>query len=197
MLRGRRWLSLPQPPRAIIFGGTRKEEKMTIELNHTIVPARDKRASAKFLADILGLEAGPEWSHFVPVRTSNGVTLDYADATDFRRQHYAFLVSEQEFDAALSRIKEAGATFYADFNRDGRGQINHLYGGRGFYFDDPDGHLMEIITRPTARLPNDGPNRGPDKGPIHNADWLAFTASGLAGKARAPEWRSRSLSLRH
>ena len=117
---------------------------MTIELNHTIIPARDKRASAKFLADILGLEAGPEWSHFVPVRTSNGVTLDYADATDFRRQHYAFLVSESEFDAALSRIKAAGIAFYADFNRAGRGQINHLYGGRGLYFDDPDGHLLEI-----------------------------------------------------
>ena len=104
---------------------------MTVELNHTIIPARDKRASAKFLADILGLEAGPEWSHFVPVRTSNGVTLDYADATDFRRQHYAFLVSESEFDAVLSRIKTAGIAFYADFNRAGRGQINHLYGGRG------------------------------------------------------------------
>ena len=126
---------------------------MTIELNHTIVPARDKHASAKFLADMLGLEAGPEWSHFVPVRTSNGVTLDYTDATDFHRQHYAFLVSEQEFDAALTRIKEAGATFYADFNCDGRGQINHLYGGRGFYFDDPDGHLMEIITRPYGPTP--------------------------------------------
>ena len=126
---------------------------MTVELNHTIIPATDKRASAKFLADILGLEAGPEWSHFVPVRTSNGVTLDYSDATDFRRQHYAFLVSESEFDAALSRIKTAGIAFYADFNRAGRGQINHLYGGRGVYFDDPDGHLLEIITRPYGPTP--------------------------------------------
>jgi catechol 2,3-dioxygenase-like lactoylglutathione lyase family enzyme len=110
---------------------------MTVELNHTIIPARDKRASAKFLADILGLEAGPEWSHFVPIR----------------RQHYAFLVSEGEFDAALSRIKAAGIAFYADFNRAGRGQINHLYGGRGVYFDDPDGHLLEIITRPYGPTP--------------------------------------------
>ena len=81
---------------------------MTVELNHTIIPATDKRASAKFVADILGLEAGPEWSHFVPVRTSNGVTLDYADAADFRRQHYAFLVGESEFDeafATMSRLK--------------------------------------------------------------------------------------------
>jgi catechol 2,3-dioxygenase-like lactoylglutathione lyase family enzyme len=126
---------------------------MAVELNHTIIPAKDKWASAKFLADILGLEAGPEWSRFVPVRASNGVTLDFADATEFRRQHYAFLVSEQEFDAALARIKNAGVAFYADFNRDGCGQINHLYGGRGVYFDDPDGHLMEIITRPYGAIP--------------------------------------------
>ena len=126
---------------------------MAVELNHTIISATDKWRSAKFLADILGLEAGPEWGHFAPVRTSNGVTLDFADATEFQRKHYAFLVTEQEFDTALSRIKEAGVAFYADFNRDGRGQINHLYGGRGFYFDDPDGHLMEMITRPYGPTP--------------------------------------------
>jgi catechol 2,3-dioxygenase-like lactoylglutathione lyase family enzyme len=126
---------------------------MTVELNHTIIPATDKWRSAKFLADILGLEAGPEWSHFVPVRTGNGVTLDYADATEFRRQHYAFLVGEAEFDTALDRIKRAGIAFYADFNRAGRGQINHLYGGRGVYFEDPNGHLLEIITRPYGATP--------------------------------------------
>ena len=71
---------------------------MTIELNHTIIPATDKWRSAKFLADILGLEVGPEWSHFAPIRTGNGVTLDYADASEFRRGHYAFLLSENEFD---------------------------------------------------------------------------------------------------
>jgi catechol 2,3-dioxygenase-like lactoylglutathione lyase family enzyme len=87
------------------------------------------------------------------VRTGNGVTLDFADATDFRRQHYAFLVSESEFDAALSRIKAAGIAFYADFNHAGRGEINHLYRGRGVYFDDPDGHLLEIITRPYGSTP--------------------------------------------
>jgi catechol 2,3-dioxygenase-like lactoylglutathione lyase family enzyme len=126
---------------------------MAVELNHTIISATDKWRSAKFLADILGLEAGPEWGHFVPVRTSNGVTLDFADAMEFQKKHYAFLVSEPEFDTALSRIKEAGVAFYADFNRNGRGQINHLYGGRGLYFDDPDGHLMEIITRPYGPTP--------------------------------------------
>jgi catechol 2,3-dioxygenase-like lactoylglutathione lyase family enzyme len=75
------------------------------------------------------------------VRTGNGVPLDYADAAEFRRQHYAFLVSEAEFDAALARIKEAGIAFDADFNRAGRGEINHLSGGRGVYFEDPDGRL--------------------------------------------------------
>ena len=78
---------------------------------------------------------------------------DYADASEFRRGHYAFLLSENEFDGALSRIKNAGIAFYADFNRDGRGQINHLYGGRGLYFEDPDGHLLEIITRPYGAIP--------------------------------------------
>src|SRR5256886_14316385 len=102
-----------------------KEDEMTVELNHTIIPATDKWRSAKFLADILGLEAGPEWSHFVPVRTSNGVTLDFADATEFRRQHYAFLVSEREFDAALLRIKAAGIAFFVDFKRARRGQGQH------------------------------------------------------------------------
>jgi len=135
---------------------------MTVELNHTIIPATDKRASAKFLADILGLEAGSEWSHFVPVRTSNGVTLDYAEAADFRRQNYAFLVSESEFDAALSRIKAADIAFYADFNRAGRGQINHLYGGRGLYFDDPDGICLKSSRDPMGRPPRGGPSPRPD-----------------------------------
>lgn len=126
---------------------------MAVELNHIIVPAKDKQASAEFLAGILGLEAGPQWSIFVPVRTSNGVTLDYVDADQFRPQHYAFLVSDTEFDSALSRIQSAGIQFYADFDRAGRGEINHLYGGRGFYFDDPNGHLLELITRPYGATP--------------------------------------------
>ena len=84
---------------------------MTVELNHTIIPAKDKWRSATFLAGILGLEAGPEWSHFVPVRTGNSVTLDFADATEFRRQHYAFLVSEEEFDAArASKVRASHST---------------------------------------------------------------------------------------
>jgi catechol 2,3-dioxygenase-like lactoylglutathione lyase family enzyme len=126
---------------------------MAVELNHIIVPARDKRASAAFLAGILGLQAGRQWAGFVPVRLSNGVTLDYVDSDDLRTQHYAFLVSDAEFDAGLARIREAGIEFYAGFDRAGRGEINHLYGGRGVYFHDPDGHLLELITRPYGPVP--------------------------------------------
>jgi catechol 2,3-dioxygenase-like lactoylglutathione lyase family enzyme len=126
---------------------------MPVELNHTIIPTDDKWASAKFLAVILGLEAGPEWSRFVPLRLANGVTLDFADAASFRPLHFAFLVGEAEFDAALARLQSAGAAFYASFDRSGRGEINHLYGGRGVYFDDPNGHLFELITRPYGPVP--------------------------------------------
>ena len=82
---------------------------MSVELNHTIIPAKDKWASAKFLADILNLEAGPEWGHFVPVKTANGVTLDFDTREEFRPGHYAFLVSDAEFDAAFARIRAQGA----------------------------------------------------------------------------------------
>jgi len=126
---------------------------MSVELNHTIVWARDRWESARFLAGILGVEVGEEWAHFVPVRTANGVTLDFADAKDFRMQHYAFLVSEAQFDAALGRLKQAGVKFFAEFDRSGPGEFNRLYGGRGLYFDDPSGHLMELITRPYGPVP--------------------------------------------
>jgi catechol 2,3-dioxygenase-like lactoylglutathione lyase family enzyme len=128
---------------------------MTIELNHIIVPAKDPKASATFLAGILGVKVAPEWGHFVPVRTGNGVTLDFAEDDDFRPQHCAFLVSEAEFDAGLARLKKSGAAFYANRRREGRGEINHLYGGRGVYFDDPSGHLFELITRPYGESPED------------------------------------------
>ena len=126
---------------------------MPVELNHTIIPVADKWATAKFLASILGLEAGPEWGPFVPIRLANGVTLDFAESANFRPQHYAFLVGETEFDAAVARLKSSGAAFYADFDRSGRGEINHLYDGRGVYFDDPNGHLFELITRPYGPTP--------------------------------------------
>lgn len=123
---------------------------MSVELNHTIVHARDNRESAEFLAGILGLETGAESGPFIPVTTANGVTLDFATipAESITLQHYAFLVSEAEFDTAYARIKELGATYYADPHRKHPGEINHNDGGRGVYFIDPAGHAMEIITRP-------------------------------------------------
>ena len=126
---------------------------MSVALDHTIIFVRDRWASARFLADILGLKVEPEWGPFAPVRTGNGVTLDFADSKDFRPQHYAFLVSEPEFDAALSRIKSDGVKFYSSFDGSGPGEINHLYGGRGVYFEDPNGHLFELITAPYGPTP--------------------------------------------
>jgi catechol 2,3-dioxygenase-like lactoylglutathione lyase family enzyme len=120
---------------------------MTTELNHTIVPARDPEASAQFLADILGLQVGAPVSHFTPVTLANHVTLDYDRADQVAEHHYAFLVPEQEFDAAFGRIVERGVTYYADPGCRQDGQIYHgKSGNRGAYFRDPDGHLMEILT---------------------------------------------------
>ena len=116
-------------------------------LNHIIIPAKDKDVSATFLAEILGVDVSPQWGPFRPVQTSNGVTLDFVDSQDVRTQHYAFLVSDEEFDASFGRIKKAGLTYYADPHKNERGEINHHWGGRGVYFDDPNGHNMEIFTR--------------------------------------------------
>jgi catechol 2,3-dioxygenase-like lactoylglutathione lyase family enzyme len=121
---------------------------MSIELNHIIIPARSKWASATFLACILDLPTGPQRELFVPVRVSNGVTLDYADADGFDSHHCTFLASEAEFDAAFARLRSTGITYYAGPHHERAGEINHLPGGRGVYFDDPDGHTIEIITQP-------------------------------------------------
>jgi catechol 2,3-dioxygenase-like lactoylglutathione lyase family enzyme len=123
---------------------------MPVDLNHTIVAARDKRAAAEFLATILGLEVGRPFGRFLPVETGNGVTLDFADRDpdQIAPQHYAFLVSEEEFDAIMGRIHQAGITFYADPGHRRAGEINRNDGGRGAYFADPNGHNLEIITRP-------------------------------------------------
>ncbi|ALC31488.1 VOC family protein [Streptomyces bacillaris] len=123
---------------------------MSVELNHTIIHSRDNRESAEFLAELLGLEAGPEWGPFVPVVLANGVTLDFATIPEesITPQHYAFLISEAEFDAAFARIQELGIAYYADPHLKHPGEINHNDGGRGVYFPDPSGHGMELITRP-------------------------------------------------
>jgi catechol 2,3-dioxygenase-like lactoylglutathione lyase family enzyme len=123
---------------------------MPVEFNHTIIAAVDNRASAAFLAHILGLEVGAEWGPFVAVATDNGVTLDFATvpADKITTQHYAFLISDEEFDAALARLQAADITYYPEPTLRNPGEINHNHGGRGLYFLDPAGHGMEIITRP-------------------------------------------------
>jgi catechol 2,3-dioxygenase-like lactoylglutathione lyase family enzyme len=117
-------------------------------LNHIIIPAKDKDASAAFLANILGVEAEPQWGPFRPVKTSNGVALDFVDSQDVRTQHYAFLVDDAEFDAGFGKIKAQGVPYFADPHRQQPGEINRHWGGRGVYFEDPNGHLLELITKP-------------------------------------------------
>ena len=117
-------------------------------LNHIIIPAKDKDASALFLADILGVKARPQWGQFRPVQTSNGVTLDFVDSQDVRTQHYAFLVDDAEFDEGFAKIKAQGVPYFADPRRQQPGEINHHWGGRGVYFEDSNGHLLELITKP-------------------------------------------------
>lgn len=123
---------------------------MAVQLNHTIVQATDKKVSAEFLAGLLGLEVQAQFGPFLPVVAANDVTLDFADAggADIAPQHYAFLVSDDEFDAIFGRIQEAGLTYWADPMRQQPGEINRRDGGRGVYWADPDDHSMEILTRP-------------------------------------------------
>lgn len=122
---------------------------MAVKLNHTIVHVRDKRASANFLAELLGLPAPVPFGPFLGVKTANDVTLDYHDEPgEIASQHYAFLVGEPEFDAIFGRIRERGLTYWADPGQTEPGEINTRDGGRGVYFEDPSGHLLEILTRP-------------------------------------------------
>jgi len=122
---------------------------MSVQLNHTIVWCRDQQASASFLADMLGLPAPRRFGPFLVVETSNGVSLDYHDHDgEIAPQHYAFLVGEGDFDATLGRLRERSLQHWADPGRTRPGEINRNDGGRGVYFPDPDGHLLEIITRP-------------------------------------------------
>jgi catechol 2,3-dioxygenase-like lactoylglutathione lyase family enzyme len=123
---------------------------MAIQLNHTIVNVRDKRASANFFTEIFGLpKAVPFAGHFLVVKVSNDVTLDFCDADyDPEPQHYAFLVSEKEFDEIFGRIKARGLDYWADPMKQQKGEINRWNGGRGVYFEEPSKHFLEIITRP-------------------------------------------------
>ena len=122
---------------------------MAIELNHTIVHARDPLASATLLAQILGVAPPVRFGPFEGVALDNGVTLDFIEAGDtLTVEHYAFLVGEAEFDAILERIQARRLPIWADPGRTRPGRINHRDGGRGVYWNDPDGHVLEIITRP-------------------------------------------------
>ena len=122
---------------------------MTVQLNHTIVETRDKQEAATFFAEILGLPDPQPYGPFLVLQTGNDVSLDFVDAGDgVHTQHYAFLVGEDDFDEILGRIKERGLAFWADPFHGRPEEINHNDGGRGVYWSDPNGHNLEIITRP-------------------------------------------------
>lgn len=122
---------------------------MAAQLNHTIVWCHDKMRSSAFLADLLGRPAPAPFMHFMVVALDNDVSLDFMEKQgDIALQHYAFLIGEDDFDAVLARIKAADLPHWADPARTQPGAINHHFGGRGVYFPDPDGHLLEVITRP-------------------------------------------------
>lgn len=122
---------------------------MPTHLNHLIIAAHDKHKSAYFLAELLNLAAPVTAGAFLAVTLDNTVTLDYVEtALEFPPQHYAFLVSDDVFDAALARIRERGIAHWADPRRAKPNEINTNDGGRGVYFLDPSGHYLEIITRP-------------------------------------------------
>jgi catechol 2,3-dioxygenase-like lactoylglutathione lyase family enzyme len=122
---------------------------MAVELNHTIVEARDRDQTAEFLAGVLGLPPAEMYGPFRVVELGNGVSLDVIEVDgSVHPQHYAFLVGEDEFDQIWNRIKERELTYWADPHHRRPGEINTNDGGRGLYWSDPDGHNLEIITRP-------------------------------------------------
>ncbi|MFI6088782.1 VOC family protein [Streptomyces sp. NPDC051218] len=128
---------------------------MSVELNHTIIHARGNRESAEFFSDLMGLEIASVWGPFIAVQLSNSVTLDFATipADKITPQHYAFLVSETEFEAAYEKIRARGIEHWADPQQKLPGEFNTNDGGRGVYFLDPSGHAMEIITVPYGGFP--------------------------------------------
>ncbi len=122
---------------------------MAAELNHTIVHCHDKARSAAFLAEILGRPAPTAFGHFMVVELDNGVSLDFLEKEGkIAGQHYAFLIGDDDFGPVFERIQKAGASYWADPFRTKPNEINRRDGGRGVYFEDPDGHLLEVLTRP-------------------------------------------------
>jgi catechol 2,3-dioxygenase-like lactoylglutathione lyase family enzyme len=123
---------------------------MTVQLNHTIVPARNTKESAAFLSEVLGLAEPFPFGPFLAVQVDT-LTLDYVEVDDDRElesRHYAFLVSEEEFDQIFGRLQERGVSYWADPHATRPQEINTNNGGRGCYFPDPSGHWLEILTRP-------------------------------------------------
>ena len=119
---------------------------MAIRLDHTIVPARDKDESARFFARIFGLRYDGPMAHFAPVRINDSLTLDFDNADAFEQHHYAFKVGEGEFDAIFARVKDEGVVYGSGPYALTDMTINHRRGGRGFYFRDPNGHVLEVLT---------------------------------------------------
>ena len=124
---------------------------MTVELNHTIVWCGDKQKSASFLVEILELGRPVKFGQMLVVRLSNAVSLDfYEQEGKISLQHYAFLVGDADFDGIFGRVRERKIAYWADPGRQRTGETYQHNGGRGFYFLDPDGHLLEVMTRPYA-----------------------------------------------
>ncbi len=122
---------------------------MGAQLNHTIVWCSDKQKSASFLVEILGLPGPVAFGPMLVVQLDNGVSLDFYERDSaISGQHYAFLISEDEFDQVFARIRERGLQYWADPGRQRAGETYQHNGGRGVYFDDPDGHFLEVMTRP-------------------------------------------------
>lgn len=119
---------------------------MALQLDHTIVPSKDKIRAARFFAHIFGAEYRGTWGHFAPVKVNDALTLDFDDVQTVPSHHYAFLGSDAEFDAILARVKKEGIAFGSGPRSPADGEINHRHGGRGFYFKCADGHLWEVIT---------------------------------------------------
>ena len=121
---------------------------MTTTLNHTIVPSRDKVAAAKLFAELAGMNYEGKFAHFEVVRVNETLTLDFDDAEDFSRHHYAFHVSDDDFDAILSRVQAAGIAYGSEPSAQDNMEVNTKRGGKTIYFRTPgDGHSMEFMTR--------------------------------------------------